>query len=84
MLSLQSSLHTISSLVHTAKMEVRLWAKWSPTRGEKQWTIIKPSPRTVAGSLTRGQVIYKRLQQQGFDWENFSALDRWSLIRGRC
>ena len=48
MLSLQSSLHTISSLVHTVKIKVTLWKKWLLTRGEKQWKIIKPSPKTAA------------------------------------
>ena len=47
MLSLKSSLHTISSLVHTAKNR-------GQTVGEKQWKIIKPSTKTVA------VVTYKR------------------------
>ena len=38
---------------------------------------MEPSTNTVV------VVAYQRVQQKGFDWKNFSALDRWSLMAGR-
>ena len=35
---------------------------------------MEPSTNTVT------VVAYQRVQQKGFVWKNFSALDRWSLM----
>ena len=37
---------------------------------------MEPSTNTVV------VVAYQRVQQKGFDWKNFSALERWSLMAG--
>lgn len=50
-------------------------------QGINQWKIITASPTSAHGFLQEG-VTYERFLLQGFEWENFGVLHRWSLTRG--
>ena len=66
-----SSSHILSSTLHRANIEIRECVKkWSLSR----------DPKSGRGRLQ--VVVYQRFQLQGFDWEIFLVLDRWSLMVG--
>ena len=50
-------------------------------QGINQWKIITASPTSAHGCLQEG-VTYEKFLLQGFEWENFGVLHRWSLMGG--
>ena len=69
----ESSLYTLSSVVYSANEETIPCVKWSLTEELKN--------KRGRGRLHE-VVVYKRFSLSGFDWENFSVLERWLLMGG--
>ena len=66
----KSSLHSLSSVGHSANKEIRPYSKWSLTRGSKQWKI----------GHERGSGRLREVPTVVLDWKKIGALESWSYM----